>query len=129
MALAETVAEKFVALTRRAGAEIAEAGGPRDPTLVRHIYDLHVIRAHYDPGEVAALARTIMLADAKAYGHQFPAYRDNPIAETLRAVGGLGKDPDFAKRYAAFRRDMVYGESPQFETAMATITDLASRLK
>ncbi len=118
-----------MALTRRAGAEIAEAGGPRDPTLVRHIYDLHVIRAHYDPGEVAALARTIMLADAKAYGHQFPAYRDNPIAETLRAVGGLGKDPDFAKRYAAFRRDMVYGESPQFETAMATITDLASRLK
>ena len=61
VALAETVAEKFVALTRRAGAELADAGRPRDPTLVRHIYDLHVIRAHYDPGEAAALARTIML--------------------------------------------------------------------
>jgi len=36
--------EKFVALTRRAGAELADAGGPRDPTLVRHIYDLHIMR-------------------------------------------------------------------------------------
>jgi len=41
----------------------------------------------------------------------------------------LAKDPDFAKRYAAFRRDMVYGETPEFETAMATITALARRLK
>ncbi len=129
VALTETVAEKFVALTRRAGAEIAEAGGPRDSTLVRHIYDLHVIRAHYVAAEVAALARTIMLADAKAYGHQFPAYRDDPVAETVRAVEGLRKDPDFADRYTAFRRDMVYGESPEFETAMATITALAGRLR
>src|SRR5438105_1130229 len=82
VSLVETVAEKFVALTRRAGAEIADAGGPRDPTLVRHVYDLHVIRAHYEFAEVVTLARAIMLADAKAYGHQFPAYRDNPIAET-----------------------------------------------
>jgi hypothetical protein len=129
VALAETIAEKLVALTRRAGAEIAEAGGPRDPTLVRHIYDLHVIRAHYDAAEVAELARTIMLADAKAYGHQFPAYRENPIAETLKAVKGLSRDPDFAARYATFRRDMVYGESPDFETALYTIQSLASRLQ
>jgi hypothetical protein len=129
VALVETVAEKFVALTRRAGAELADASGPRDPTLVRHVYDLHVMRAHYDPSEVVALARTIMLADAKAYGHQFPAYGENPIAETLRAVEGLAKDPHFANRYAAFRRDMVYGESPEFETALATITALAGRLE
>jgi predicted nucleotidyltransferase component of viral defense system len=44
----EAVAEKFVALTRRAGAEFADAGGPRDSTLVRHVYDLHVLRKHYD---------------------------------------------------------------------------------
>jgi hypothetical protein len=129
VALTETAAGKFVALTRRAGAELAEAGGPRDATLVRHIYDLHAIRAHCDFAEVAALARTIMLADAKAYGHQFPAYRENPIAETQRAVEGLTKYPGFASRYAAFRRDMVYGESPEFEAVMVTITDLAGQLK
>src|SRR5262249_7443266 len=40
VALDETVAEKFVALTRRTGEELATAGGPREGTLVRHVYDL-----------------------------------------------------------------------------------------
>ncbi len=129
VALVETVAEKFVALTRRAGAELADAGGPRDKTLVRHVYDLHVIRSHYDPAEVMALAREIMRADVEAYGHQFPAYRENPIAETLRAVGGLATDDRFASYYAAFLRDMVYGEAPDFKTALATVSALADRLR
>jgi hypothetical protein len=129
VALVETVAEKFVALTRRAGAELADAGGPRDKTLVRHVYDLHVIRSHYDPVEVIALAREIMRADVEAYGHQFPAYRENPVAETLRAVGGLAADDRFASYYAAFLRDMVYGEAPDFNTALATVSALADRLR
>lgn len=127
--IVETISEKFVALTRRAGAELAEAGGPRDPTIVRHIYDLHMTHEHYDPASVVALAKSIMLADAVAYGHQFPAYRENPIRETQRAVAGLADDPDFARRYAAFRRDMVYGDSPEFKVAIATVADLARQLE
>ena len=129
VSIVETVAEKFVALTRRAGAEIAAAGGPRDSTLVRHVYDLHVLRAHYDPADVVALARTIMPADAKAYGHQFPAYRENPIAETLRAVTSLVGHPGFASRYADFVRDMVYGDMPEFEEALSTLAGWAGQLK
>jgi predicted nucleotidyltransferase component of viral defense system len=49
VSITQTAAEKFVALTRRTAAEIADAGGPRDPTLARHLYDLHVIRTHYEP--------------------------------------------------------------------------------
>ncbi len=129
VALTETVAEKFVALTRRAGAELAEAGGPRDKTLVRHIYDLHAVRAHYDPAAVIVLAREIMLADVEAYGHQFPAYRDDPVAETLRAVVGLAEDDRFATAYATFLRDMVYGEVVDFSTALATVSALADGLR
>jgi hypothetical protein len=129
VALVETVAEKFVALTRRAGAELAEAGVPRDKTLVRHVYDLHVIRSHYDPSEVIALAREIMRADVEAYGHQFPAYRENPVAETLRAVAGLATDDRFASHYAVFLRDMVYGEIPDYKTALATVSALANGLR
>ena len=128
VALVETVAEKFVALTRRAGAELAEAGGPRDKTLVRHVYDLHIVRSHYDPAEVIALVREIIRADVEAYGYQFPAYRKNPVAETLRAVGGLATDERFATNYAAFLRDMVYGEAPDFKTALATVSALADGL-
>jgi predicted nucleotidyltransferase component of viral defense system len=128
-AIVETVAEKFVALTRRAGAELADAGGPRDPTLVRHVYDLHMLRAHYNATEAAILVQTIMGADIEAYGHQFPAYRDNPIAETLRAVAGMSGDPGFARRYTSFLRDMVYGDTPNFETALSTVASLARRLE
>jgi hypothetical protein len=129
VALTETVAEKFVALTRRAGAELANAGGPRDKSLVRHVYDLHAIRAHYDPAEVIELAREIMLADVEAYGHQFPSYRLNPVGETLRAVAGLAADQRFADLYTAFIRDMVYDEAADFKTALATVAALADGLK
>jgi hypothetical protein len=128
VALVEMVAEKFVALTRRAGAELA-AGGLRDKTLVRHVYDLHVIRSHYDPIEVIALAREIMRADIEACGHQFPAYRENPVAETLRAVDRLATDDRAASHYTDFLRDMVYGETPDFRTAVATVSALADHLK
>ncbi len=42
----ETAAEKLVALTWRAGSELAGLRKERDPTLVRHIYDLHMTRDH-----------------------------------------------------------------------------------
>jgi predicted nucleotidyltransferase component of viral defense system len=128
-AIVETAAEKFVGVTRRAGAELAGVQRDRDPTLVRHIYDLHVIREHYDAADVAVLAREIMQADAETYGHQFPAYRDDPLAETLRAVAGIAADRDFAASYATFRRDMVYGEGPDFGTAIATLKTMAGLLK
>jgi Nucleotidyl transferase AbiEii toxin, Type IV TA system len=127
-AIEETAAEKFVALTRRAGAVLAGAQSERDPTLVRHIYDLHAIREHYEAADVAALACKIMQSDAETYGHQFPAYRNDPLAESLRAVEGVAADADFASDYANFRRDLVYGEAPDFETAIATLKKLAAHL-
>jgi hypothetical protein len=129
VALTETIAEKFVALTRRAGAELADAGGPRDKTLVRHVYDLHAVRSQYDPAAVIALAREIMLTDVEAYGHQFPAYRKDPVAETLRAVAGLAADNRFGNAYAEFLRDMVYGDAADFSTALDTVSVLADKLR
>jgi Nucleotidyl transferase AbiEii toxin, Type IV TA system len=105
-AIEETAAEKFVALTRRAGAVLAGAQSERDPTLVRHIYDLHAIREHYEAADVAALACKIMQSDAE----------------------GVAADADFASDYANFRRDLVYGEAPDFETAIATLKKLAAHL-
>jgi hypothetical protein len=95
---------------------------------VRHVNDLHVVRTHCDIAEVIALVREIMRADVEAYAHQFPAYRKNPIGETLRAVAGLATDGRFAIDYATFLRDMVYGETPDFKTAIATVTALANGL-
>ena len=129
VSITETAAEKFVALTRRAGAEFANAGGPRDATLVRHIYDLHMLSQHFDAAKVVQLAQQIMVADAAEFGHQFPGYRDDPISETIRAVEGMAENLEFASRYDAFLRDMVYGVKPGFEDAVATTVMIADKLK
>lgn len=125
----ETAAEKFVALTWRAGSELAGLRDGRDPTLVRHIYDLHMIRDAYDMTEAATLAHEVMLADAATRGDSFPAWKKDPLGETLRAIGGIPKDNVFVDGYANFQRDMVYGERPDFTTAMRTLNTLADHLK
>jgi hypothetical protein len=100
----------------------------RDSNLVRHVYDLHAIRKHYELDQVARLARTIMQADVETYGHQFPAYRENPVLETRKAVAGLRADARFPKRYEDFLRDMVYGETLEFDEAVVTVSEIAERL-
>ena len=119
-----------MALTRRAGAELAGLAIEPDPTLVRHLHDLHALREHYDPAEVAALAREIMLADADLRGKDFPAYEADPLGETLKVVEGIAADPEFRNDYANFCRDMVYDDDvPDFDTAVGTLKMLAQHLK
>jgi len=129
VSILETAADKFVALTRRAGAELAGLIAEPDPTLVRHLHDLHALREHYDPIEVAPLAREIMLADAAAYGNQFPAYRDDPMRETMRAVEGLAADAGYARQYAEFERLMVYGVKIGYAACIATLRKLDASVR
>jgi predicted nucleotidyltransferase component of viral defense system len=129
VSVTQTAAEKLVALTRRTAAELADARGPRDPADIRHLYDLHMIRENYDFAEVAALAQGIMGHDAEIFGHQFPAYRDDPLAETRRAVSALAAEGDYAGRYAEFCRLMVYGDQPAYAEALSTIHALTERLQ
>lgn len=128
VAVTQTAAEKFVALTRRVAAERVTSPEERDTTLVRHIYDLHILRPHYDPVEVAALAQTIMPHDAQVFGRQYPPYRDNPLAETRQALMALQTDPHYATSYAAFHRDMVYGAAAEFSAALVILQELAEWL-
>jgi hypothetical protein len=69
-----------------------------------------------------------MLADAEAYGNQFPAYRENPMRETLRAVEGLAADPGYVQRYREFQRLMVYGSEVEYAACVSTLRDLSARL-
>ncbi|WP_412774367.1 hypothetical protein [Nitrobacter sp.] len=69
-----------------------------------------------------------MTSDAQARGDRFPAWQKDPLRETLRAIEGIPKDKAFVDGYAEFQRDMVYGERPDFNTAMAPLKVLADRL-
>jgi len=126
-ALNEAIAEKFVALTRRYG-ECKITNVP-DNTLVRHVYDLFVTRSHYDRSEVCRLIGELMLQDAEEHGNKFPAYKQNPLDETLRSVSGLTTDDIAVANYSDFLREMVYGEKPDFPTAVAVLSVLADGLQ
>lgn len=126
--VAETAAEKLVSLTRRTAMELAGVSRNPDPTLVRHIYDLHVTRSHYDAAEVVELAREVMQQDAEEFANQFPAYRENPLDETRRAVAALAADTRYAQRYTEFLQVMAYGDRPAYADSLATVSSLTRQL-
>jgi len=88
-----------------------------------------MIRDGYDAASVAALAHEVMKADAATRGDKFPAWQKDPLGETLRAIEGIPKDKVFADDYANFQRDIVYGDKPDFTTAVGTLNILAGHLK
>ena len=125
VSITETAAEKLVALTRRTAMELAGLSRDPDPALVRHIYDLHIMRPHIDPAAVAVLAGAIATMDAETFGNQYPAYRDDRAGETRKALDALQTDPLYRRRYDDFVSAMVYGERPKFDVAIATVAELA----
>ena len=128
VSITETAAEKLVSLTRRTAMELAGAGREPDPTLVRHIYDLHMMRTLIDPADVATLARGIAEADAQEFSNQHPAYAADIRGETHKAITALQTDPTHLRRYDDFVSAMVYGEKIAFADALATVTELAETM-
>lgn len=128
VSITETAAEKLVSLTRRTAMVLAGASRDPDPTLVRHIYDLHMMRELVDPTVFTALVRAIAQADAAEFANQYPAYAADIAGETRTALTALRSDPVHRDRYIRFMADMVYGERPDFGVAMDTVTGLAERV-
>ncbi|MBB3396993.1 MULTISPECIES: nucleotidyl transferase AbiEii/AbiGii toxin family protein [unclassified Rhizobium] len=125
--LVETAADKFVALARRPG--FAFSGlGPLDHTLVRHIYDLSRMDGHYDLDAAVVIALEIMKTEAAARAGDYPAYKENPKAETLRTYKIMAGDTKFAEGYAKLLGDLVYGQRPDFEEAFTAAQRFAERL-
>jgi len=124
----QTAAEKLVALTRRTAMDLAGLSRDFDPTLIRHIYDLHMMREHLDAATVAALARDIAAADAEEFLNQYPAYAGDIAGETRKALADLRADPVHRNRFDDFVSAMVYGEKVEFPAAFATITELAETM-
>jgi hypothetical protein len=125
VSILETAADKFVALTRARRRRTRRFSRRTRSTLGRHLHDL---REHYDAADVATLAREIMSADAAAYSNQFPAYREDPMRETLWAVDGLTADAGYMRQYEDFQRVMVYGDKADYRACIETLRELSERL-
>lgn len=127
VSVAQTAAEKLVALTRRTAMDIAGLSRDADPALIRHVYDLHMMKAHIDVDVVAALAAEIARTDATEFRNQYPTYADDLAGQTFKALDALRTDPAYARRYTAFVAAMVYGEKTDYGDAIGTVAALAER--
>lgn len=120
VSVTETAAEKIVSLTRRSAMELAGLSRGRGLTLVRHIYDLHMIRDHIDLGSAVELARQVAQQDAAEFRNQYPAYHADIPGETRKGIDVWTREPAGRYLYDNFVAAMVYGEQVKFSTAIAT---------
>jgi hypothetical protein len=99
VSVTETAAEKLIALTRRIAVELAGLSRDPDPTLVRHIYDLQMMRDLIDPCQVAELACAIAEADPKEFRNQYRPLPPKSPGETRKDLNALQSHPAYCSRY------------------------------
>ena len=121
VSVTETAAEKLVALTRRSAMALAGASPTFDETLVRHIYDLHMIQSHIDLPKAIELAREIAMQDAEQFRNQYPAYHADVAGESRKGIEVWGQPHAGRDLYFNFVAAMVYGEAAAFNDAIATV--------
>lgn len=107
--------------------DLAGLSRDADPALVRHIYDLHLMRDLVDHDAVAGMAKEIAAADAAEFRNQYPAYHADIAGETRKALDALQTDPVHRAHYTEFAATMVYGEQTEYGDAAGTVTTLVNR--
>lgn len=122
LALDETAAEKWVALTRRV-ANSLEKERDTDKHLVRHIYDLHQLHSQgLLSGEYKYLVHSIIEKDIAIFKKHDTAYTKNPIKTSHEALTMLLHDQKWLKHWDDFCNQMVYeNNKPNFSQAMNTL--------
>jgi predicted nucleotidyltransferase component of viral defense system len=118
VALDETAAEKWVALTRRiAGIQIKTRQS--DKHLVRHLYDLyHLNTKGLLQGHYCAIVDRIIQKDRIQFKKQHTAYVDNPVELSKQALNLLFEGKQWREHWDHFLMQMVYDDNkPSFEKA------------
>ena len=120
--------EKFIGLLRRIAAFARDNKKEDDETIVRHIYDLHLIKdTLFINPSIKNLIYKVIKSDVEQFGNQSHEFRDNPIGELKYALRILSEDPVYEDRYNKFIGPLVYHPMPAgWNEAIATILRLAS---
>lgn len=130
VSLHSTISEKLVALLRRTAHVDRDPSRKDDETLVRHVYDLHMVTAEgYDAHSLRPLVDAVMKVDVEQFGHQHPEFMENPVAELHHGLDCLRSGAIHQSRYDRFIGPLVYHESPaSWDEALATVVELAQQL-
>lgn len=126
-AMEETLAEKVLGFLRRSS-RLSSNQDP-DERLVRHIHDVHIL-TNMQP-RVSAIHRAFksaVLEDVRRFANQDSAFSQNSKLVLEDALQMTRSDPELKVSYSKFVEDLVAGEAPAFDVALATFTRLAAQL-
>jgi len=122
VAIIETAAEKWVALTRRV-ATSKHRSHYRDANLVRHLYDLYKVNEQgYFSDEFYSLTPQIVLNDRRHYKNHNDSYYRNPISEIMRAIDELNSSTEWHDNWDKFVDVMVFAQQkPNYHDVLANL--------
>jgi hypothetical protein len=129
---AETLAEKVLSLLRRCAWQWSgHQKNPLDPTLVRHVYDVHQIHKA-DPATVE-LARTVFKdlveTDVMEFNGQHPEFDESPGPVLLTTLGLARTNEVLTHQYTDRVLPLIYGnERPSYPEAFGSFELVARTL-
>ncbi len=119
--------EKFVSLLRRTALHARDNNRPDDVTLIRHVYDLHLIYPLMrDPAAWKNKVLEVIAVDCAQFGRQHPKLLDNPLAELRYGLALLLEQPLHKQRYTQFIGPLVYHPAPAtWDNALLSVQSFA----
>lgn len=125
--ISSIASEKFVALLRRTAAFDRDNTKDDDETLIRHVYDLHLIRDLLDNDVLKELVSRVIQIDVDHFGNQSTQFRDNPLEELNHGLRLLLDNSIHEERYKMFIGPLVYNpQAANWEDAIGTISQFAN---
>ncbi|OCA53234.1 nucleotidyl transferase AbiEii/AbiGii toxin family protein [Photorhabdus namnaonensis] len=123
-----TFVEKIVSMLRRTA--LSERNPEKDDeTLIRHIYDVHLIATNYklDLANVFSIFIKVVSEDIAKYGRKHPEFTNNPFDEMRYALLQLKNNKKYAQRFEDYVAPMVYNQQPHdFKTCFATFEKISN---
>ncbi|MFO2903318.1 nucleotidyl transferase AbiEii/AbiGii toxin family protein [Legionella pneumophila serogroup 1] len=125
-----TASEKLVSLLRRTAAYERDNSRKDDETLVRHIYDLHLInQSNADMTKISGLIKQVIQIDIEQFGSQHPQFRDDPNKELRYGFKLLQEDVKHKQRYHNFIGPLVYNRNPaSWEESLESLNEKINSL-
>lgn len=125
VALDETAAEKWVALTRRV-AGVNKKERDSDKHLVRHLYDLHQLNnRNCISSQYFSVIEKVIQKEKAIFEAKTTLKSDDLLSSIKQALYDLRNNPKWADHWVIFLEQMVYQhDKPTFEQAVATVEKL-----
>ncbi|OOZ12222.1 nucleotidyl transferase AbiEii/AbiGii toxin family protein [Solemya velum gill symbiont] len=122
-----TASEKFVSLLRRTASHARDNSRPDDKTLIRHVYDLHLIYESMTlPSALKPMVEQVIEIDKSQFGNQHKEFVNNANSELRYGLSLLIDQAHHQERYNQFIGPLVYHPSPaKWDEAISSVQELA----